>query len=144
MNKNLILLFLFILLAQTGYAASTSVVVLNPQQTSYNLRPHLEIYSDPTNRLTIQQVSSTDFSKNFVPFTALKKKQYDATGWMRFRIENPTDQLIHLFLTKGEPGRSSANGWFLYVKNQQGQLTELPRNIGFSFQAILFFYRKHP
>ena len=76
--KNFILLFLFIFLAHPGYAASAPSVVLNLEQTTYDLRPHMEIYFNPTNQLTIQQISNPDFSKNFIPFATLKNKtRYD-------------------------------------------------------------------
>jgi len=135
--QQLALLFLFIFLGQPGYAASAPPVVLNPQQTTYDLRQNIEIYIDPTNQLTIQQVSSPEIVKKFIPFTALKnKRQYDTTSWVRFRIDNPTDQAIHVFFTKTEPVR--VKEWTVYTKNQQGQLLEIPRKTDASFQAFLF------
>ena len=131
------LLFFFILLTPQGYAASTTPsVVLNPEQTTYDLRKYTEIYVDPTNQLTVQQVSSPSVSKNFTPLTVLKRQVYDARSWVRFHIDNPTDQVMHLFLTKKEPVRIKA--WTLYTQNQQGQLTEWPDDVDSSFQVFLF------
>lgn len=131
--KWIVLLLLFLIMPQVYADININPVVLNTQQATFDLQPHAEIYFDPTNKLTVQQVSNLHFILHPTQKTELRTA---TTNWVRFKVMNPTDQDIELFLTNATS--MHANNIFVYIQNQQGQFSEVPRKIVSSFQPFLF------
>ena len=92
-----IITFVFIILLFTlpGYAESQRVLELNDQQDVYNLPQFLDILEDKTQSLTVYDVSSPEWSDQFVPNTQ-KNPNFGfspSAFWARMKIMNESRQI---------------------------------------------------
>jgi len=96
---------LFITLGLLVRVQAQGPVVLSDEQDEYPLGLHLEILEDPTRQLTIEEVASSEFDRQFVPNQApeLNLGLVDSVYWVRFQVDNQTSQT-------GE--------WWLEIANQ--------------------------
>ena len=65
-------------------------VTLTDAQDQYSLAPHLELLRDPTQKLTLQDVSSPAFADRFVPNSQSVPNLgiTDDAVWVRWRVRN--------------------------------------------------------
>ena len=69
-------------------------IILTDKQDKYPLGLHLEILEDPTNTLTIEQVSSPQYNTQFIPNKA-EVPNFGFTNsdyWVRFKAKNNSTQ----------------------------------------------------
>ena len=73
-------------------ASLITPVILNEKQDVYPLGLHLEIFEDPSGKLTIEEIASHEFENRFVP-SLNEVPNFGHTNsayWVRFRIKNET------------------------------------------------------
>ena len=108
MYKNVQVLILFLIStltlwvpasAQGGDLSDPVPLVLSDAQAKYQLGQQMEILEDPTGDLTIQDVSSSEYSARFVPnkSDAPNFGFTNSTYWVRFRLHNES-QSTHSWL----------------------------------------------
>jgi two-component system, sensor histidine kinase LadS len=118
--------FAALLLTAVGPAAAAPAPspgpapVLAPMAPAYDLAPYMEILFDPSQELTIQQVSSHDFDSRFrrtSPRPTLKLGITASAVWLRFKLHRP-----HTPPAKGLPPRPG--GRFIEMDNTQIQFLD--------------------
>lgn len=118
--KHYLLAIMFFLTSLTAWA--NSEIVLSQATDSYNASNYAEVYRDSSGKLTINQVVDPAFRHHFTPYIYYDHNKYpNVTTWLRFQINNPTPNVMTLFLD-GESNRD--NGWSGY-KFESGALTQL-------------------
>jgi PAS domain S-box-containing protein len=89
--------------AQSRDVSGPAPLVLTDDQAEYHLGPHMEILEDPTGNLTIQDVSSSDYSDRFVPGQdeAPNFGYTDSAYWVRYRLRNESQATDYWLLEVG-------------------------------------------
>ncbi|MGB3191381.1 MAG: 7TM diverse intracellular signaling domain-containing protein [Limnoraphis sp.] len=87
-------LTLFLLCSSSHAALSDQTIVLTHEQGYYPLGLNVELLEDPTRKLTIEQVSSSEYNRQFtkiqesIPNLGFTKSVY----WVRFAVLNATEK----------------------------------------------------
>src|SRR3990167_4625400 len=121
MVRIIFLLCLFFCISKGAFSAIAPPVVIEPNQSTYELANHMEMYIDRTHQLTLQEVTDPSFSKRFIMYNFVEQssaKNYDQSVWLRFRVVNDTSNDVQLFLTKNFPNQYT--DWMLYKETSAG------------------------
>jgi len=105
-------------LAQSA-AQPADVVVLNDGQDKYPLGHHLEILRDPSEELTIQDVTSAAYQDQFIP-SQVDTPNFsfqNAVYWVRFRVRSLSEQPSNWVL---ELGFANMHYMDLYLPSPDG------------------------
>jgi signal transduction histidine kinase/PAS domain-containing protein len=90
-------------LAQTSEPPAPPPLVLTDGQSEYPLGLHLELLEDPSGGLTIEDVTSPEFSSQFIP-SRVEVPNYgftDSAYWVRLRLDNQTRSTNEWLLEQG-------------------------------------------
>lgn len=124
MKLKLFFLF-FLLLTKNIFAITAPAIVLNPEQKTYDLRPYIEMYADEDKQANSQNIAQENFTGQFVPYNKIllaQAKDSEINVWLRFKVINPTQRSIQLFLTTDFS--NYYNGWNLYLAKNDGTLVK--------------------
>jgi signal transduction histidine kinase len=89
--------------AQGSVTSTPQPLVLTDQQEKYALGQHIAILEDPSNALTIEDVSSPVYGAKFSP-SKVPVPNYGYTNsayWIRFQLDNETSQTSEWLLEQG-------------------------------------------
>ncbi|HLE14507.1 MAG TPA: 7TM-DISM domain-containing protein, partial [Anaerolineales bacterium] len=124
----LILISVSLARAQSANGTGTGPVILSDDAEKYLLGLHLEILEDPGGQLTIQEVTSPEYSNRFVP-SQEEVPNYGFTGsayWVRFRLRNESQSVDDWLLEVGFPNMHYVDLYLpdgvAYVSRQTGVL----------------------
>jgi len=114
------LVILFITLGLLVRVQAQGPVVLTDEQDEYPLGLHLGILEDPTRQLTIEDVASPEFDRQFVPNQSpeFNLGLVDSVYWARFQVNNQTDQTNEWWL---EIANSDINNIAVYYPHPDGR-----------------------
>lgn len=98
MRKNRIWLYLLLI----SFGANAQSVTWDGQNKFVNIASDIAILEDPTNQLTIQQISSQPYARRFVKSNKpiLNFAVANSTYWLRFSVLNKTSQSVWLELAQ--------------------------------------------
>jgi PAS domain S-box-containing protein len=104
--------------ARSGDGDGPAPLVLSDDQTEYTLGQHMEILEDPAGTLTIQDVSSSEYSDRFIP-SQVDSPNFGFTAsvyWVRLRLRNESRTTDHWLLEMDFPNIHYVD---LYLPSQQ-------------------------
>ncbi len=104
-----------------AYSQPGPAPALLAEAAQYDLAPYLEVFFDPSRKLNVQQVSSTNFAKRFQrisPQPTLKLGITNAAVWLRFKLKRPRNEAARGFTLK--PG-----AYFIELDNTQIQFLDV-------------------
>src|SRR5690625_3768338 len=85
--------FLFIFMPNVG-AKEIETLILNDSTKKQNMYPSIEIIKDRKMKLTIDDIITDEFSKEFIPIDLIKQKKgfFQTANWLRFEVNNQSKQ----------------------------------------------------
>jgi len=89
-----------LLMAPSAVRAMPVPVILAPEQGSYSLARHLELFEDPSRNLTIADIVSGQAESRFTPSTSYTPSFGFTTSavWARFTVKNSLPNSVEYFL----------------------------------------------
>jgi len=128
------LVILFITLGLLTRVQAQGPVVLTDEQDEYPLGLHLEVLEDPTRQLTIDEVASPEFDRQFVrnQTPELNLGLADSVYWVRFQVSNQTRQTSEWWL---ENAAFQTDNLSLYYPHPDGHPGFAMKQTGNAFPA---------
>ena len=116
-----ILLLLCVLIPQM--VAAGPLLEINEQDHAILINPYLEIFPDPTGKLSFEQISSSPYQNQFVPGenNTLNFGYSNLTHWVRFEVVNRTQITQRfIFIESYDPNRIDYID--LYIPSENGNI----------------------
>lgn len=126
-------LLLFLPLFFVHQVSASDVIVLRPDKNQYTASyQYIDILEDPTNNLTISDVSSPDFANSFKPNKEQLPRNYHtkSTYWIRYKVKNETSTGTKWLQ---EYYDSSIEKIFFYLPDSNGTFKEYVEGNGLEF-----------
>ena len=92
MSQRVTIILFLLSLALTSFSQKI-LKITNIEESNAIFQDYIEVYVDSTNSLDFDQISSEDFSKNFVPVSGFEEEtSISNTYWLHFMLDyNPLE-----------------------------------------------------
>lgn len=103
----------------TSSSFANSSILLSNESFEYSITPYLSVYEDSSQQLTIDEVSSLDYSVLFTPIHAnmIKFGISDSFFWFRFSLTNPYNKPVRTIFSLSDGDFDQINFYLLKADN---------------------------
>ncbi len=131
----------FLFLLSGIFTLQAQMIIKDPNQGSFSLRPHAELLINPAEANNFQHILENENDLPFKPLNDFEENYGFSEDhfWIRFQLENQTDQNLQYYLETGRPITDEVT---LFVRNASNQTTIQYNGDAIPFETKSVLHRK--